>query len=104
MGDLLALFKLLELRLGEERTDELLRVADVLGHHLGAVDDLGLSRAERAGDLAREQRLAAARRPVEQHALTGEIRRDRARSGSSGRSMEISGDQGDQWRSVEIAP
>jgi len=80
---------LLHLRLGKERADELLRVADVLGHHLGAVDDLGLARSHRASYLAREQRLAAAGRPVEQHAAH---RRDAQRP-HQGRRVQAGGER-----------
>ena len=66
---------LLHLCLGEEAADELLRVAHVLGHHLGPVDNLGLARTHGGRDLAREQCLAAAGRAVEQHAWLGHAAR-----------------------------
>ena len=58
----------LRLRRREELAHLLLRLAHKLVDDLGAVDDLRLARAERARELAREERLAAARRAGEQDA------------------------------------
>ena len=74
---------LLHLCLGEEAADELLRVAHVLGHHLGPVDDLGLSRAERRRESARAERLAAAGRAVQQQAWLAHTARARVWGSSS---------------------
>ena len=49
---------ILGLRLGEEGAYILLRLPDVLGEDLGAVDHLGLPTIEHLADLARDERLA----------------------------------------------
>jgi hypothetical protein len=55
-------------RLGEELPDILLRLPDKLAEHLWAVDNLGIPLSQQPPDLAGDERLAAARRSVEQHA------------------------------------
>ncbi len=60
--------ELLLLGVGKEAPNVGLRLANVLVEDLGPVDDLGLARVEHLANLAGHERLARARRSVEQDA------------------------------------
>mmetsp|Transcript_33905 Transcript_33905/g.105794 ORF Transcript_33905/g.105794 Transcript_33905/m.105794 type:complete len:404 (+) Transcript_33905:857-2068(+) len=81
----LALRLVLPLGVREEVADVLLRLPHVLVQDLGPVDDLRLGRLEELGQLPRDEGLARARRPVEQHAadvLDAEVPHDVGREGA----------------------
>mmetsp|Transcript_18438 Transcript_18438/g.48130 ORF Transcript_18438/g.48130 Transcript_18438/m.48130 type:complete len:560 (-) Transcript_18438:737-2416(-) len=59
----------LRLRIRKQRTHVLLTLPDVLVQDLGTVHNLGLLAIEHLADLPRDECLARARRPVQQHAL-----------------------------------
>ena len=95
--------RLLLLRVRKERADLLFGTADVLVEDLRAVHNLGLARVEHLANLSRDERLAAARRTIQQHAadvrnaeLRDDVRRkETRREGATEDALELTGQSSD---------